>query len=87
VLGPHAQRVAELADEGAQHRGAHGKYDMTCSYVLATAYLGKLRAPLKGFYTFAESAPCPLFEEPAKLRRILAEDVLQGRNDQADSLP
>ena len=65
----------------------HGKHDMTCSYVLAKAYLGKLRAPLKGFYTFAESAHSPLFEEPAKLRRILAEDVLQGRNDQADSLP
>jgi pimeloyl-ACP methyl ester carboxylesterase len=65
----------------------HGKYDMTCSYVLAKAYLGKLRAPLKGFYTFAESAHSPLFEEPAKLRRILVEDVLRRTNGQADSLP
>jgi len=65
----------------------HGKYDMTCSYVLAKAYLSKLRAPLKGFYTFSESAHSPLFEEPARLRRILAEDVLRGRNGQADSLP
>lgn len=63
----------------------HGKHDMTCSYVLAKAYLGKLQAPLKGFYTFAESAHSPLFEEPAKLRRILAEDVLRSRNGQADS--
>ncbi|MCU0664412.1 MAG: alpha/beta hydrolase [Myxococcota bacterium] len=63
----------------------HGKHDMTCSYVLAKAYLGKLQAPLKGFYTFAESAHSPLFEEPAKLRRILAEDVLQRRSGQADS--
>ena len=38
-------------------------------------YLTKLRAPLKGFYTFDESAHSPLFEEPAKLRRILAEEL------------
>jgi pimeloyl-ACP methyl ester carboxylesterase len=65
----------------------HGRYDMTCSYVLARSYLGKLRAPLKGFYSFAESAHSPLFEEPARLRSILAEDVLRGRNGQADCLP
>jgi len=64
-----------------------GKYDMTCSYVLAKAYLSKLRAPLKGFYTFSDSAHSPLFEEPARLRRILAEDVLRERNGHADSLP
>lgn len=63
------------------------KYDMTCSYVLAKEYLGKLRAPHKGFYTFAKSAHSPLFEEPAKLRSILAEDVLRVRNSHADSLP
>jgi pimeloyl-ACP methyl ester carboxylesterase len=62
-----------------------GKYDMTCSYELAKDYLGKLRTPLKGFYTFAESAHSPLFEEPAKLRHILREDVLAGSNRLADA--
>lgn len=62
----------------------HGARDYTCSYPLAKAYFEGLEAPLKGFYTFPDSAHSPLFEEPELLRRILAEDVLRGRADLAD---
>ena len=41
-------------------------------------------APLKGFYTFSESAHCPMFEEPDKVMAILREDVLEGTNRLAD---
>ena len=62
----------------------HGVYDYTCSYTLARAYFEKLDAPLKGFYTFSESAHSPIFEEPQKARKILQEDVLRGANALAD---
>jgi len=63
----------------------HGKYDYTVSYPLAKAYLNKLGAPLKGFYTFEYSAHSPMFEEPAKMKQILQQDVLEGMNRLADS--
>jgi pimeloyl-ACP methyl ester carboxylesterase len=62
-----------------------GIYDYTCSYTLAKAYLEKLQAPMKGFYTFEQSAHSPLFEEPEKMQQILQEDVLQGVNNLADT--
>lgn len=62
----------------------HGIYDYTCSYNEAKAYFEVLRAPVKGFYTFEQSAHSPLFEEPEKTRTILVEDVLQARNNLAD---
>ena len=61
-----------------------GIYDYTCSYTEAKSYFGKLKAPLKGFYTFSSSAHSPLFEEPAKMHLIIEEDVLTGRNHLAD---
>jgi pimeloyl-ACP methyl ester carboxylesterase len=64
----------------------HGKYDYTCAYLLAVAYFQKLRAPIKGFYTFNNSAHSPLFEEPAKALEILLEDVLNGTTTHADAL-
>jgi len=57
-----------------------GRYDYTCSYTLARAYFDKLQAPLKGFYTFENSAHSPIFEEPEKSLKILLEDVLNGTN-------
>ncbi len=39
----------------------HGRYDYTCAYPLAKAYYNKLKAPVKGFYTFEESAHSPVF--------------------------
>jgi pimeloyl-ACP methyl ester carboxylesterase len=62
----------------------HGIYDYTVSYSLAKDYFEKLKAPVKGFYTFEQSAHSPLFEEPEKMNRILREDVMLGLNNLAD---
>jgi len=62
----------------------HGAYDYTVSYPLAKAYYEQLDAPVKGFYTFAESAHSPLFEEPGRMREIMLSDVLMGSNGLAD---
>ena len=63
----------------------HGKYDYTVSYDLAREYFQRLQSPLKGFYTFDQSAHSPLFEEPEKMQIILQEDVLAGKNNLADN--
>jgi pimeloyl-ACP methyl ester carboxylesterase len=62
----------------------HGIYDYTCSYTEAKAYFEKLKAPVKGFYTFDQSAHSPMFEEPEKMQKILQADVLKGANSLAD---
>jgi pimeloyl-ACP methyl ester carboxylesterase len=62
----------------------HGMYDYTCSYPEAKAYFEKINAPVKGFYTFEQSAHSPMFEEPEKVQKILLEDVLKGTNSLAD---
>jgi pimeloyl-ACP methyl ester carboxylesterase len=62
-----------------------GIYDYTCSYTLAKDYLEKLKAPVKGFYTFEHSAHSPMFEEPEKTQKIIREDVLVGANRLADA--
>jgi pimeloyl-ACP methyl ester carboxylesterase len=62
----------------------HGIRDQTVSYELAKMYAEKLTAPLKGFYTFYQSAHSPLFEEPHKARRIMCDDVLAGAANLAD---
>ena len=62
----------------------HGLYDYTCAYPLAKEYFEQLEAPVKGFYTFDESAHSPIFEEPEKVKKILLEDVLEGTNNLAD---
>lgn len=62
-----------------------GIYDYTCSYTLAKEYFDQLKAPIKGFYTFEQSAHSPLFEEPEKMGHILQEDVLIGVNNLADT--
>jgi pimeloyl-ACP methyl ester carboxylesterase len=62
-----------------------GIYDYTCSYTLAKSYFRSLKAPVKGFYTFAQSAHSPMFEEPKKMQQILREDVLAGANRLADA--
>lgn len=63
----------------------HGVYDYTVSYPEAKSYFEKLKAPIKGFYTFEQSAHSPMFEEPEKMQKILLEDVLAGANNLADS--
>ena len=62
----------------------HGTYDYTVSYPLAKEYFMKIKAPLKGFYTFEKSAHSPIFEEPVRMKQILLEDVLKGSNSLAD---
>ena len=62
-----------------------GRYDYTVSYTEAKSYLEKLKAPVKGFYTFEKSAHSPMFEEPEKMQRILQKDVLAGANNLADT--
>lgn len=61
-----------------------GKFDLTVNVDLSKDYCNRLKALLKGFYTFENSAHGPLFEEPERMREILINDVLQGRNDLAD---
>ncbi len=62
----------------------HGVYDYTVSYPLAKSYFTLLDAPVKGFYTFKQSAHTPFFEEPDKTLAILRADVLTGSNGLAD---
>jgi pimeloyl-ACP methyl ester carboxylesterase len=62
-----------------------GIYDYTVSYILAKEYFEKLQAPVKGFYTFKQSAHSPLFEEPEKVHHIMQTDILTGANKAADS--
>ena len=61
-----------------------GIYDYTCSYTEAKSYFEKLKAPVKGFYTFEKSAHSPLFEEPLKVGEVMFHDVLNGCADLSD---
>ena len=61
-----------------------GKFDMTVNIDLSKAYLNKLNAPSKGFYTFNSSAHSPLFEEPGLVRQIIEKDILKNKNSLAD---
>ncbi|PKN98906.1 MAG: alpha/beta hydrolase [Chloroflexi bacterium HGW-Chloroflexi-4] len=56
-----------------------GIYDYTCSYSLAKEYFEKLQAPIKGFYTFEQSAHSPMFEEPERFLEIMVNDVSNGK--------
>jgi pimeloyl-ACP methyl ester carboxylesterase len=61
-----------------------GIFDYTCSYTLAKSYFKKIKAPVKGFYSFSKSAHSPLFEEPERVQQLLQADVLKGTNALAD---
>jgi pimeloyl-ACP methyl ester carboxylesterase len=61
-----------------------GRYDLTVNHDLSEAYLNELQAPVKGFYTFDESAHSPLFEEPQRVKEIIINDVLNGISVHAD---
>jgi pimeloyl-ACP methyl ester carboxylesterase len=63
----------------------HGIYDYTVSYPLAKKYFEQIKAPLKGFYTFNNSAHSPIFEEPLLVKKIIEKDVLNGTNSLADN--
>ena len=53
-----------------------GIYDYTCCYSVQKDFYEQLEAPIKGFYTFTESAHSPLFEEPKHAIEIMVNDVL-----------
>lgn len=61
-----------------------GKYDLTVNIDLSKAYFERLEAPVKGFYTFENSAHSPLFEESQRVQEIMANDVLKGETGLAD---
>ncbi|MBC5708913.1 alpha/beta hydrolase [Hungatella sp. L12] len=61
-----------------------GIYDYTCCYSLQKKYFDAVNAPLKGFYTFHNSAHSPLWEESDRFIEILIQDVLNGTNEQSD---
>ena len=63
-----------------------GKYDYQVSYFIAKEFTAAVNAPVKGFYTFENSAHSPCFEEPDKMCRILLTDVLQGKTDLSDNI-
>jgi len=62
----------------------HGIHDYTVNYSLAKEYFQLLTSPLKGFYTFHNSAHSPIFEEPEKVNKILLEDVIRGNINNSD---
>jgi pimeloyl-ACP methyl ester carboxylesterase len=64
----------------------HGIYDYTVNYSLTKEYYKILQAPIKGFYTFNQSAHSPIFEEPDKFIEILMEDVIKGKNELSDNI-
>ncbi len=76
-----AQRVPRL--EIPAHF-ASGSHDQTVSPLLGRRYLDRLDAPVKGFYTFAESAHSPMFEEPDAFLQVMTGDVLRGRAELTD---
>lgn len=61
-----------------------GVYDYTVNYKMAEDYLVQLKAPLKGFYLFKNSAHSPMFEEPDKVVQIVKSDILSNMNTLAD---
>jgi pimeloyl-ACP methyl ester carboxylesterase len=62
----------------------HGIYDYTVSYDLAKDYFEHLKAPIKGFYTFQQSAHSPFLEEPQRMQEIFQEDILTRKINLAD---
>lgn len=63
-----------------------GRYDYQTSYVVAKDFATALKAPIKGFYTFENSAHSPCFEEPEKMCNILRNDVLQQQVSLSDKI-
>lgn len=62
-----------------------GIYDYTVNYDLSKAYLAQLQSPIKGFYTFDQSAHSPMFEEPERFKKIMVDDVLNATTAFADT--
>ncbi len=63
-----------------------GQHDITTSHGLALKFFNAIDTPLKGFYTFHNSAHSPLFEEPQRALKILHEDVVAQKNTLVDAI-
>lgn len=63
-----------------------GRHDYQASYVIEKNFATALKAPVKGFYTFKNSAHSPCFEEPEKMCNILRVDVLQNQVSLSDKI-
>lgn len=61
-----------------------GVYDYTVNYEMAEGYLKQIKAPIKGFYLFQNSAHSPIFEEPNKVTQIAKDNILVNTNNMAD---
>lgn len=61
-----------------------GARDLTTYYPQQQELFEQVAAPVKGFYTFAESAHSPLHEQPHDVIRVLRADVLNGTTEHAD---
>jgi len=59
-----------------------GISDRQTSYTVAKEYFDSLKAPVKQFYTFENSAHSPIFEEPEKFETILKEILLEQKKDE-----
>lgn len=63
-----------------------GKYDYQVSYIVAKDFATALKAPIKGFYTFENSAHSPCFEEPERMCQVLRVDVLENQVSLSDKI-
>ena len=61
-----------------------GAFDYTVNHEMAEEYLMQLKAPIKGFYLFKNSAHGPIFEEPGKVAQIIKNDILNNTNTLAN---
>ena len=61
-----------------------GRHDLTVNCGLSKEYFNKLVSPLKGFYTFENSAHSPMFEEPERFLEIMVSDVMNRATTMAD---
>ena len=61
-----------------------GRHDLTVNRGLSEEYFNKLVSPLKGFYTFEDSAHSPMFEEPERFLEIMVSDVMNRAATKAD---
>jgi pimeloyl-ACP methyl ester carboxylesterase len=50
-----------------------GVYDYQTSYIVAKEFYNHLKAPKKQFFTFENSAHCPIFDDPYRFNTIIKE--------------
>jgi pimeloyl-ACP methyl ester carboxylesterase len=57
-----------------------GTSDYQTTYIVAREYFDSLKAPVKQFFSFENSAHSPIFEEPEKFEKILKEILSEQQN-------